>query len=303
MNALHIREKLQEFFIEDIGSGDVTTDAIFSPEEEAAGQLISKGDDIVFCGSIILQEGYKLLDENAVVTVYVQDGESVARGQVIAEVSGRTRALLSGERVLLNIVQRMSGIATAARKAVTTLADPSIRICDTRKTVPGMRMFDKYAVRMGGAANHRYGLYDAVMIKDNHIAAAGGIAEAVAKVKAAAGHMVKIEVEVTNEQEVKEAVAAQADVIMLDNCSPEKIKTLLPHIPSTVVTEASGNITLANIQEYSGCGVDMISLGSLTHSVKAADISMLLFSPTTKSDLERNVSDERIREFSRTLPS
>ncbi|SFE57464.1 carboxylating nicotinate-nucleotide diphosphorylase [Alteribacillus iranensis] len=280
MNRMLVRKKINEFLEEDVYTGDITTDSIFSEEEETKGTLLAKGEG-VFCGKIVLEEGLRLLDSEAVITWYVEEGDTLERGEKIADIHGKTRALLTSERVLLNMIQRMSGIATATKTAVMRLHDLSIQVCDTRKTAPGLRMFDKYAVRIGGGTNHRFGLYDAVMIKDNHIAAAGGIKKAVEKVREKAGHMVKVEVETTKEQEVREAVAAGADVIMLDNQGPEAVQSLTALIPSVIQTEISGNVTLDNIADYQGCGVDFISLGALTHSVTACDISFLLETKTT----------------------
>lgn len=275
VNRWQLREKLVEFFQEDIGLEDVTTNAIFSSQHTSDVELKAKSD-IVFVGENVLIEGLRLLDESTEITLHHRDGDFVKRGEVIATLSGSTRALLSGERVILNLMQRMSGIATAVHRAKEALNDDSIQICDTRKTAPGLRMFDKYAVRKGGGVNHRFGLYDAAMIKDNHIDAAGSITLAVERVKAYASHMTKIEVETRNALEVKEAVEAGADVIMFDNCSPEEIKELVSLVPDTIKTEASGNVTIDNIGSYRGCGVDFISLGSLTHSVEAADIHFVM---------------------------
>ncbi|MDQ0298016.1 nicotinate-nucleotide pyrophosphorylase (carboxylating) [Salibacterium salarium] len=275
MNQLLVREKILAFYKEDIGTHDVTTDAIFSPYDLSEGTVFSK-EEGVFCGSVVFTEGWKVLDEAVEVTVHVKDGEWVKKGDALVTVKGRTSILLSGERVLLNLVQRMCGIATMTRRVVSALGDSSIRVCDTRKTMPGLRLFDKYAVRLGGGWNHRFGLDDAAMIKDNHITAAGGIAEAVESVRQRAGHMVKIEVETTTEAEVLEAVEARADVIMFDNAKPGQVKKFVPLVPDMIVTEVSGNIGLENIGDYHGCGVDYLSVGALTHSVSALDISFLV---------------------------
>ncbi|WP_173918865.1 carboxylating nicotinate-nucleotide diphosphorylase [Halobacillus sp. Marseille-Q1614] len=278
MNPLLINEKLRSFFLEDVGTGDVTTEAIFSSQHTSSARVTAKSEGL-FCGGEVIREGFRLLDSQAEITIFVQDGELITKGQILAEINGSTAAILSAERVILNLIQRLSGIASMTARAAALLNDPSIRICDTRKTIPGLRMFDKYAVKCGGGRSHRYGLYDAVMIKDNHISAAGSITEAVRKVKESAGHMIKIEVETTSEREVKEAVEAGADVIMFDNCKPDDIKNCTALVPDGIQTEASGNITLSNIVSYKGCGVHYISLGSLTHSVEAADISLLIESP------------------------
>ncbi|WP_082235617.1 carboxylating nicotinate-nucleotide diphosphorylase [Halobacillus massiliensis] len=285
MNTFLLKEKLNSFFMEDIGSGDVTTEAIFTSADRSKASLVAKSNGI-FCGEEVLHTAFRLLDPEADVNMYITDGEKMNKGEVIAEVEGRTSAILNGERVVLNLIQRMSGIASLTAEAVFNLDDPSIKICDTRKTVPGLRIFDKYAVRCGGGSSHRYGLYDAVMIKDNHIAAAGSIKKAVQKVKHSASHMMKIEVETKDKAEVEEAVMAGADVIMFDNSTPEEIKSHKALVPAHILTEASGNITLSNISLYRQSGVDYISLGSLTHSVKAADISLLI---ETKVPLRKEV--------------
>ncbi|WP_088102638.1 carboxylating nicotinate-nucleotide diphosphorylase [Halalkalibacter urbisdiaboli] len=274
MNPLLIKEKLQQFFIEDIGEGDLTTEAIFSNEEGVA--IILAKDDGIMAGRSIIELGYEVIDKKVEVNVFIQDGQSFNKGEQIAVIKGPVKSLLTGERVVLNVVQRMSGIATTTFKAVKALNDPTIRICDTRKTTPGLRMFEKYAVRCGGGFNHRKSLDHAVMIKENHIAASGGIEKAVQKVKQQVGHMVNVEVETTNEEEVIEAVRARADVIMFDNCPPEEIKRLSQLVPDSIVTEASGGINLNTISSFKGCGVNYISLGFLTHSVQSVDLSMLL---------------------------
>lgn len=275
MNQLMVEQKLRDFFNEDIGTGDLTVKAIYREGEVMKGTLIAKQAG-VFSGEAVIQTGYSLLDRQAKVDLFVKDGTSVKAGEKLAEVTANVHALLSGERVILNLIQRMSGIATLTNHAKQTLQDPQIQICDTRKTVPGLRVFDKYAVRCGGGMNHRFGLYDGVMIKDNHIVAAGGIKEAVKRVKSVLGHMVKIEVETETALEVEEAVEAGADIIMFDNCSPDTIKELVKLVPKHIVTEISGGITLDNIAHYRGTGVHYLSLGFLTHSVTSLDISFNL---------------------------
>ncbi|WP_400247699.1 carboxylating nicotinate-nucleotide diphosphorylase [Niallia sp. JL1B1071] len=273
MNQLKLQKQLEAFFIEDIGERDVTTDAIFPKEQQGEIVFLSK-DNGVFCGEEIIQIGFKVLNRAIEVTMLVQDGDRIEAGQKLATARGNIRELLKGERVILNLVQRMSGIATKTREAVDTLNSGYTKICDTRKTTPGLRMLEKYAVTVGGGHNHRFGLYDAVMIKDNHIAFAGSIANAVQAVKKSIGHMVKVEVETETKEQMLEALAAGADVIMFDNRKPEEIVEWISHVPETVTTEASGGITLDNLASYRNCGVDYISLGFLTHSVKALDISV-----------------------------
>ncbi|ASF37841.1 MULTISPECIES: carboxylating nicotinate-nucleotide diphosphorylase [Halobacillus] len=272
MNRLKVRRLLEDFFIEDIGDQDVTSDFLFPEDAEGELHFVSKQSGI-FCGSEIIREGYQLLDPSIMIELYTQDGTEVGSGECIAAIQGPIVNLLKGERVILNLIQRMSGIATNTKRAVETLNNQETKICDTRKTTPGLRMFEKYAVRMGGGVNHRYGLYDAVMLKDNHIAFAGSILKAVEIVRAKLGHMVKIEVETETEAQVKEAVQARADCIMFDNRSPEEISTLVKFVPSHITTEASGGIHLNNLAAYRESGVDYISLGALTHSATSLDIS------------------------------
>ena len=211
-----------------------------------------------------------------ILTPFVNDGERVEKGQDLFQVEGPVQKLLNAERVLLNLVQRMSGIATMTRKAVDQLDQPLIKVTDTRKTTPGLRMLEKHAVMCGGGYNHRRGLYDAVMIKDNHILHAGSIEAAVKKARNKWGHTVKIEVETTSRQEVIEAVNAGADIIMFDNCTPEEMAEYTHLVPNTIVTEASGGIDLETIHLFRETGVNVISLGCLTHSYKAMDISFNL---------------------------
>ncbi|MFS0576339.1 carboxylating nicotinate-nucleotide diphosphorylase [Sporosarcina sp. 179-K 3D1 HS] len=273
MNTIKLRSMLEQFYIEDIGDQDVSSDFLFP--EDMTGQLeITAKEDGIFCGMQVIQEGLHVMDPNIIVNMNVKDGDAIAKGDAVAIASGPVRSLLKSERVILNLIQRMSAIATETRAIVRKLEGTAARVCDTRKTVPGLRMLDKYAVRVGGGVNHRYGLYDAVMLKDNHIAFAGGsIEKAVETVRSALGHTIKIEVEIETMQQLKEAIAARADIIMFDNCTPETIKEWIGLVPNTVVTEASGNINSDNIRAYAEAGVDMISLGYLTHSVKALDLS------------------------------
>jgi nicotinate-nucleotide pyrophosphorylase (carboxylating) len=275
MNELKLKKMLTEFFHEDIGDGDLTSSVIFSKKDHTSGVFLAKEDGIVSGVGIILA-GYQLLNDSVHVNIVVNDGKEVKKGEIIAEVSGPVQVLLTGERVILNLLQRMSGIATLTNKAVQLLNDPYTRVCDTRKTTPGLRMLEKYAVTSGGGYNHRYGLYDGVMIKDNHIAHMGSLTKAVTAAKSKLGHMVKIEVETETEAQVIEAVEAGVDVIMFDNRSREEVKKFVEMVPSHIITEASGGINLANIADYQGTGVNYISLGMLTHSARSLDISFNL---------------------------
>src|SRR5699024_6090050 len=216
------------------------------------------------------------IDANVKVNLKKTDGETVEVKETIAEVTGPVQAILTGERIILNLLQRMSGIATMTYQTVQKLNDPTIKVCDTRKTTPGLRMFEKYAVTCGGGFNHRNGLYDGVMIKDNHIAFAGSIEKAVIAVRKQLGHMVKIEVETETREQTLEEIDAGEDVIMFDNRSPEEVSLFTQLIPSHITTEASGGITLGSLPSYKHTGVDYISLGFLTHSVKALDMSLIV---------------------------
>jgi nicotinate-nucleotide pyrophosphorylase (carboxylating) len=273
MNTLKLRSLIEQFFIEDIGEQDITTDLIFSDDTKGEIVFVSKESGI-FCGEEIIKTGFHLLNPQINIELFVKDGDPIEAGQRLAIASGKIPALLKGERVILNLIQRMSGIATLTRKAVETLNSSYTRICDTRKTTPGLRMLEKYAVRCGGGYNHRYGLYDGVMIKDNHISFAGSIKRAVDLVHEKLGHMVKIEVETETKEQVIEAVEAGADVIMFDNRTPDEIKEFIKLVPDNIITEASGGINLTTLESYRDCGVHYISLGLLTHSYKALDISV-----------------------------
>ncbi len=272
MNKLKLRLQLEQFFLEDIGERDTTSELIFGDEEQGELVFIAKENGI-FCGEEIIRTGFSLLDNNVVIDLEVRDGERFKKGQKLVTITGQVTTLLKGERVVLNLVQRMSGISTRTKEAVNILDSTFTRIVDTRKTTPGLRMLEKYAVRCGGGFNHRFGLYDGVMIKDNHIAFAGSISKAVEKVKSNLGHMVKIEVEIESREQLLEAIEAGADVIMFDNRTPDEIKEWITLVPNGIVTEASGGITLENLDKYKHTGVDVISLGFLTHTIQSIDIS------------------------------
>ncbi|MEJ8305785.1 carboxylating nicotinate-nucleotide diphosphorylase [Saccharibacillus sacchari] len=272
MQRIALRKMLERFYMEDIGSGDLSAQLISDRDNQQA-VIYAKQDGIV-AGVDVIVEACSLLDGQVRVSLLKKDGDSIAYGEPIATLSGNPSILLTGERVVLNLLQRMSGIATATRNAVETLNDPTIRVCDTRKTTPGLRMLEKYAVTAGGGYNHRFGLYDGIMIKDNHIAAEGSITAAVAKAKAKHGHMVKIEVEIEDEEQLREAIAAGPDIIMFDNCDPDTVRHFAKITPPQIVTEASGGIDMRTLHAYKGTGVHYISLGFLTHSVSSLDISM-----------------------------
>jgi len=272
MNRIKLEYMLKDFFIEDIGDGDISAEAIFTADDRGSFYFLSKADG-VFCGSDVIKTGFRLIDPTSEVTVYRKDGDVVEKGELIAEIKGAMRGLVQGERVILNLIQRMSGIATVTAKAVEIVKGTGANICDTRKTTPGLRMLEKYAVRVGGGYNHRKGLFDAIMLKDNHIAFAGSILSAVKRAKQFAGHTTKVEVEIETKEQLLEAVEAGADIIMFDNCTPEQIRDWIVYVPDHIITEASGGITLSNLKAYAKTGVQWISLGFLTHSYQVLDIS------------------------------
>lgn len=258
---------------EDIGNEDVTTNAVMPEYKRGRVKLICKQDGII-CGLNVFERVFKLLDEHTVIEIFVKDGDEVRKGQRIAMVSGDIRVLLSGERVALNFLQRMSGIATYTRSAVKLLEGCKTKLLDTRKTTPNMRVFEKYAVRCGGGNNHRYNLSDGVLLKDNHIGAAGGVKKAVEMARAYAPFVRKIEVEVENLEMCKEALEAGADIIMLDNMSVADMKKAVEMIGGRAVTECSGNVTLENVARVRETGVDFVSSGALTHSAPILDLSL-----------------------------
>ncbi|WP_340113338.1 carboxylating nicotinate-nucleotide diphosphorylase [Maribellus mangrovi] len=259
-------------YAEDIGDGDITTNNLIDPGENRTAQLVAKADGVV-AGLQVAEIVFKKFDKNIEWNVLLPDGSVVKPGDVIAEFKGNYRALLTGERKALNFLQRLSGIASYASRCMKEIEGTKVEILDTRKTLPGYRYLDKYAVRMGGASNHRFGLYDMVMIKDNHIQVAGGITEAVVAIRKKIPKSIKIEVETTTIDQVKEALAADVDIIMLDNMSSAMMKECVAIIDRRAKIEASGNMTTKRIRKVAHTGVDYISIGALTHSVKALDIS------------------------------
>ena len=264
-----IRMALQE----DITSEDVSTNAVMPTATRGTVDLIEKEDGVV-AGLEIYARVFKILDEKTEIELHCKDGDEVKKGELMATVTGDIRVLLSGERVALNYLQRMSGIATYTRQVAKLLEGSNVTLLDTRKTTPNCRVFEKYAVRVGGGHNHRYNLSDGVLLKDNHIGAAGSVAKAVRMAKAYAPFVRKIEIEVETLDQVKEAVEAGADIIMLDNMTPEVMKQAVELIDGRAQTECSGNITKENIQKIREIGVDFVSSGALTHSAPILDISM-----------------------------
>ncbi len=270
LNADHL---IREALAEDITSEDITTNAVMREALQGEVELICKQDGII-AGLGIFQRVFQLLDENVSVEFYCQDGDAVKKGQKMAMVTGDIRVLLSGERTALNYLQRMSGIATYTHSIAMLLEGSKTKLLDTRKTTPNMRVFEKYAVKVGGGYNHRYNLSDGVLLKDNHIGAAGSVTKAVQMAKEYAPFVRKIEVETENLDMVKEAVEAGADIIMLDNMTPEVMREAVALIAGRAETECSGNVTRENVEEMIDIGVDYISSGALTHSAPIMDISL-----------------------------
>lgn len=258
---------------EDINYVDVASDYLIPEDQRDEAYFVAKADGVL-CGLSVAMRVFELLDDTFEAKTYKHDGDKIQKGDLIAEFSGKTVLLLKGERTALNLLQHMSGIATATAAAVELVEGTNAQITDTRKTLPGLRALQKYAVTCGGGKNHRFNLSDGAMLKDNHIDAGGGITNAVAALRGKLGHMVKIEVETRDLAEVREALTAGADIIMLDNMSNEMMREAVEIIDGRAKTEASGGITLETIAEVAKTGVDIISLGALTHSVKAFDISM-----------------------------
>ena len=258
---------------EDINYLDVASDYVLSDEKTDRARFLAKADGVL-CGIDVALRVFELLDESFKVEKYISDGQIVKKGDIIAEIEGKTKSILKGERTALNLVQHMSGIATATREAVELVKGTNAQITDTRKTIPMLRALQKYAVTVGGGKNHRFNLSDGAMLKDNHIDACGGITAAVEKVRSRLGHMVKIEVETRNLDEVREAVEAGVEIIMLDNMSNEMMAEAVTVTNGRALLEASGGITSENLRDVAKTGVDIISIGALTHSVKAFDISL-----------------------------
>ena len=271
--TLQAEHLIMQALEEDISSEDVTTNAVMKEAVEGKVDLICKQDGII-AGLDVFKRVFQLLDDHIQVELYCKDGDKVKKGQLMGTVTGDIRVLLSGERVALNYLQRMSGIATYTNEVASLLKGSNTKLLDTRKTTPNMRIFEKYAVRVGGGYNHRYNLSDGVLLKDNHIGAAGSVKKAVQMAKEYAPFVRKIEVEVENMDMVKEAVEAGADIIMLDNMSPEEMKEAVELIDGRAKTECSGNVTKENIERVVSVGVNYISSGALTHSAPILDISL-----------------------------
>ena len=277
-SPLALRELVTRLLEEDIGYGDITTLAIVPPQAHGHGRLLAK-EALVLAGLDIAVAVFHTVDSTIRLDGAMQDGAHLTPGNVIAEMHGPARALLTAERVALNLLQRLSGVATATRRYVDTVRHTKARIVDTRKTTPGLRLLEKYAIRVGGGHNHRFGLGDGVLIKDNHIAIAGGITTAVNLARQAVSHLQKIEVEVEDFPQLHEALAAGADAILLDNMTPHQTREAVRLVRETaggeqILLESSGGITLKTVHLYAEAGVDLISVGALTHSAPAVDISL-----------------------------
>lgn len=273
MDSFLIDGIIKKALKEDVATEDITTNATVDKDMTASARFIAKQSGVV-CGNFAAQKVFKLLDDNSEYCIIIKDGLTAEKGDIIATVKGSARALLTGERTALNFMQRMSGIATAASVAAQAVKGTPAKICDTRKTAPCIRVFDKYAVKTGGGYNHRFGLSDGILIKDNHIKAAGGIKQAVELARAKLPHTLKIEVEAENTQMITEALECGADIIMLDNMDLRQIAEAVKLIGGRAKIEASGNMDQKDIAAIARCGVDYISMGALTHTVKALDISM-----------------------------
>jgi nicotinate-nucleotide pyrophosphorylase (carboxylating) len=266
---------IENALAEDIHTGDITTLSILTERHEIRARLLAK-ESMVLAGIEAAARVFHLLDHRILFTPFFHDGDELKGGEVIAEILGEASMLLQGERTALNILQRMCGIATLTSRYVAAAKGTGARIVDTRKTAPGLRVLDKYAVRAGGGFNHRFGLYDGVLIKENHIAAAGGITIAVSRARNRIPHTMKIEVETETLAQVAEALACGADIIMLDNMDTATMREAIKMIDGRTLTEASGGVNLETVREIAETGVDIISVGALTHSARAVDISMLL---------------------------
>jgi nicotinate-nucleotide pyrophosphorylase (carboxylating) len=274
MNPLLVDQIIRNALTEDIGTGDVTTAATILPGTMASAELVAK-EDFVLAGVGVAQKVFQTLDSETAFEALIADGQTVKKGEVLAWIKGEAAVLLQGERVALNLLQRMSGVATLTSQFVREVEGTGAVIVDTRKTTPGLRALEKYAVRMGGGGNHRMALYDGVLIKENHVAAAGGIDKAVSRAKENTPHTLKVEVEVRNQGEVAEALEAGADILLLDNMDLEQLQAAVEQVGDKAVTEASGGVNLETVRAIAETGVRLVSIGALTHSYRSVDISML----------------------------
>jgi nicotinate-nucleotide pyrophosphorylase (carboxylating) len=275
------REALKRFLEEDIGQGDVTTLAIIPPDQQAIGHFMAKAP-LVLAGIELVIEAFTLLNEGVTVEIWHRDGDELCEGDRTASVRGCARALLTGERVTLNLLQRLCGIATLTKRFVEAIRGTNAKILDTRKTTPGLRVLEKYAVTVGGGTNHRLGLDDAILIKDNHIRLTGGISAAITAARQHESRSHRFEVEVTTIEELQEALRYELDAILLDNMHPDMVRQAVAYVRAhrrgdKILVEASGGITLANVRAFADAGVDWISIGALTHAAPAVDMSFKIY--------------------------
>lgn len=268
-----VKQFIQTALDEDIGSGDITTENLVPPDLNGKGIIIAK-ENLILAGLDVAKQVFEELDPHISFSSTFQDGQEIRKGEIVLEIFGKMRILLIGERTALNFLQRLSGIATHVRSFVNLIKDKPVKLVDTRKTAPGWRVLEKYAVRVGGAYNHRMGLYDGILIKDNHIAACGGVRKAIEKIRQNISHLLKIEVEVSNQEQLQEALDAKADVIMLDNMNVGQIGEAVTIINKRAIVEVSGGVTRENLLMLADTGVDIISSGALTHSAVSVDLSM-----------------------------
>ena len=273
MNYFGLDDFLLAALREDIGTGDITTESCIPEDAKSHGWFKAKEEGVV-CGIDVAARVFSLLDDEIVFTPKVTDGTTVQNGEIIAEIEGSSRSVLTGERVALNLMQRMSGVATRTARAAAAVKGTNTRIVDTRKSTPGLRVLEKYAVRMGGGYNHRFNLADGILIKDNHISAAGSITKAIETVRKSVPHTLKIEIETESIEQVQEAISAGAEIIMLDNMDVPTMEKAVKLIAGRAITEASGNMGDRDLAEIASSGVDVISIGALTHSVRSMDISL-----------------------------
>ncbi len=283
-NPEWLRSLVSAALREDLGSGDITSQLCIPPSADARGEIVAKGEGVL-AGIPAAREVFRQVDERLGFEELLADGDDLSPGVAIARISGSARSILAAERTALNFLQQLSGVATLTRAFVDRVRGTGARVADTRKTVPGLRWLQKAAVRAGGGANHRFGLYDAILIKDNHIAVAGGVREALAAAKASAPHMMKIEVEVTSPSDADIAAEMGADAVLLDNMTPEQVAESVKRIGGRAMTEVSGGVDLETVADYGRQGVDIISVGALTHSAPAVDLSLeiLEWTSTTTS--------------------
>lgn len=273
LNPIAVEEIVRRALLEDIGPGDITTEATVPADKLCTAVIIAK-EDGVLCGQPVAQMVFRVLDPSLTYEILVPEGSKVTSGTEVARITGNARSVLTAERVALNFLQRMSGIATVTRRLADSIKYYHARLVETRKTTPGLRILEKYAVRVGGGLNHRYGLHDAILIKDNHIAVAGGVRQAIVAARKVASHTSRVEVEVDTLEQLQEALDGGADIILLDNMDSETMRRAVDMTAGKAILEASGGITAANLEDVARTGVDIISMGALTHSVKSLDISL-----------------------------